>query len=123
MHQILVENKATIAAVVIIAVITVLFCIMAVKMIQNAGLEKVRARVYKGFIEAENRFKQGENSEKFEYVVDIAQKALPLPFSLFITESLLRSVVQLWFDLCKDLLDNGRLDLSIKEDESEVDTL
>lgn len=115
MYQLIVENN--VVAVSTIVVITAMFCAMAVKMVQNAGLEKVREVVYKGFVEAENRFKHGDNSEKFDYVVNLARKALPSRFSLFITESLLRRVIQLWFDLCKDLLDNGKFDLSTDDED------
>ena len=32
-----------------------------------------------------------------------------MPFSMFITQDLLKKVVQLWFDLVKDLLDDGKM--------------
>lgn len=115
MYQFLAENKFETMAIAIIAVITIGFCVIAVKIMQNVGLERIREVVYQAFVDAEKNFKHGENSEKFEYVVNIAQQTLPLPFKLFITESLLRRVIQLWFDLCKDLLDNGKLDLSAKD--------
>lgn len=115
MFQLIAENKSEVVAVSIITVITAMLCAIAVKIVQNVGLERVREVVYKGFVDAENSFQHGDNDAKFEYVVNIAQQALPLPFSLFITESLLRRVIQLWFDLIKDLLDNGKFDLSAKD--------
>ena len=87
----------------------VIVAILVIKYVRNVGLESIRERVYKAFLDAEHEFQEGENTEKFEYVIDIARTAIPVPFNLFITESLLRKVVQAWFDLIKDLLDDGKL--------------
>ena len=108
MYEYLVKNP--ILAIIFIVIVVALAIFLMVKLIQKVGLEKVREVVYKGFVEAENEFLYGENTEKFDFVVDLAKKSIPLPFSLFITDTLLRKVIQLWFDLCKDLLDDGKLD-------------
>ena len=107
MYAQLVNNKSF--CILALCILTVVFCLIAVKIMQTIGMEKVRKTVYQSFIEAENRFKQGDNKAKFEYVVNVAKKAIPAPFNLFITETLIRDVIQLWFDLCKDLLDDGRM--------------
>ena len=107
MYQFLVDNPVLAIIFLILVVAVVVF--LAVKAIQNIGLEKVRKVVYDGFIKAEHEFLQGENQEKFDYVVDLAKRSIPMPFSLFITDKLLRQVIQLWFDLIKDLLDDGKL--------------
>lgn len=82
--------------------------IMLIHYVRHVGFEAIRERVYKAFVEAEHEFQYGDNNAKFEYVVNIAKTAIPAPFNLFITESLLRKVVQAWFDLIKDLLDDGQ---------------
>ena len=105
MKEYLVSNP--IMAYVFIAIIIVFVLFLLVKLMQTVGLEKVRDVVYKGFVTAEHEFLNGENEDKFNYVVDLAKKSIPLPFSLVITETLLRKVIQLWFDLCKDLLDDS----------------
>jgi len=106
MYEMLVENRFwLIAAIVAVSALVVYICI---KVIQKVGLETVRSVAYKGFVSAEHAFKQGENQEKFNYVVGLVTEALPFPFNLVISENLLRKVVQLWFDLCKDLLDDGK---------------
>lgn len=115
MYDFLVQNK--IVAVVFIVVVVAVLLLIAIKALQTIGMEKIRGIVYKGFATAEDEFQHGDNYEKFEYVISIARSAIPLPFSLFITESLLRRIIQTWFDLCKDLLDNGKLDKSEKEGE------
>lgn len=115
-YQFLVANKPI--AILLIVAITALICILTVKIMQTIGMEKVRKFVYDKFVEAENKFKQGENTEKFEYVVNLTKQAIPAPFNFFITESFMRKVIQLWFNLVKDLLDNGRVDLSsVRSDE------
>jgi hypothetical protein len=99
----------------LIGVAVVVFLI--VKYIRHKGLESIRERVYAAFLEAEHAFQHGENTEKFEYVVSIAKSAIPAPFNVFITENLLRKVVQAWFDLVKDLLDDGKFNGTSKEAE------
>ena len=94
---------------IVLAVIGLAIAVfLVVKYIRHMGLEAIRERVYQAFVEAEHEFYYGENDQKFEYVIDIAKSAIPAPFNMFITESLLRKVVQAWFDLVKDLLDDGK---------------
>ena len=114
MHEYMTQNPvvAIIFMVVVIAVVLFLF----VKLMQTVGMEKVREYVYHLFVEAEHEFKQGENEEKFNYVILYAKTAIPAPFNLFITEKTVRKVVQLWFNLCKDLLDDGKLNGTGKDE-------
>ena len=105
MMDFIISNATTIILTIIGIAITVF---LIVKYIRHVGLEAVRERVYKAFVDAEHEFQQGDNTAKFEYVINIAKSAIPAPFNLFITESLLRKVVQAWFDLVKDLLDDGK---------------
>ena len=104
-------------AYIFIACIAGVTIFLFVKAMQTIGMEKARAYIYKLFVEAENAFQQGDNTEKFEYVIQFSKSAIPSPFNLFITEKTLRKVIQLWFDLCKDLLDDGKLNKSEKESE------
>lgn len=104
-------------AIIFIAFTVVAVAFLFIKLMQTMGMEKIRGYVYKLFVEAENEFKQGDNEEKFNYVIVFAKSAVPAPFNLFITEKTVRKVVQLWFDLCKDLLDDGKLNKSEKESE------
>lgn len=98
-----------IIAVIFIVMIAVAVVYLFVKWMQNLGLEKIRKIVYDGFVTAEHNFQHSESQQKFEYVVQLARSHLPSPFDMFITEKLLRQVIQLWFDLCKDLLDDGKI--------------
>lgn len=107
MYQYFVSNP--VVAIIFIVLVLAVLVVLAVKKLQSMGLEKIRAIVYKAFVKAENKFNHGDNTQKFEYVVNLARSHLPAPFNIFITESLLRSVIQMWFDLVKDLLDDGRV--------------
>lgn len=117
MVDFIVSNAATIALALVGLAIAVF---LIVKYIRHIGLEAIRERVYKAFLDAEHEFQYGDNIEKFEYVINIAKSAIPAPLNLFITESLLRKVVQAWFDLVKDLLDDGKFNgTSTNESEAE----
>lgn len=107
MYQFFVNNP--VMAVIFIVLVLAIIIFLVVKKLQSMGLEKIRATVYQAFVTAENRFKHGDNTQKFEYVVGLARSHIPAPFNMFITEDLLRKVIQLWFDLVKDLLDDGRM--------------
>lgn len=113
MYEIFMQNKAL--AIIAIAAGAALVIFLIVKALQKIGMEKIRGYVYKLFVSAEHEFEHGENAKKFEYVVMLAKSAIPAPFNFFITESLLRKVIQAWFDLCKDLLDDGKINKSVKE--------
>lgn len=99
-------SNATPIALAVVGIVIAVFLI--VKYLRHMGFESIRERVYKAFIDAEHKFQHGENTAKFEHVLNIAKSAIPRPFNLFITENLLRKVVQAWFDLVKDLLDDGK---------------
>ena len=107
MYNYFIENPAL--AISFILAISVALIFIFVKIMQKVGLDKVRSIAYKGFLIAEDEFKHGENTEKFNFVVNLVKTAIPKPFNMFITENLLRKVIQLWFDLCKDILDDGKL--------------
>ena len=110
MKELFEQNK-----VLFLAVITALIIVFLVKKlidyITKKGLEGIRLDVYKLFVEAEKTFrasKQGQ--QKFDYVIHMARGLLPKPIQLFVSESMLKEAVQLWFDGIKDLLDDGNLE-------------
>lgn len=107
MYQYFISNP--VSAIIFIIIVLAVILYFVVKELQSIGLERIRAEVYQAFVEAEHRFQYGDNIQKFRYVVQLARNHLPVPFNIFITESLLQNVVQMWFDLVKDLLDDGRI--------------
>ena len=79
-------------------------------MSRKKGLEGIRLDVYKLFVEAEKTFrasKQGQ--QKFWLCNTYGQRTFAKPIQLFVSESMLKEAVQLWFDGIKDLLDDGKL--------------
>lgn len=114
MYQYFVSNP--VIAIIFVIIVAAVFIFLLVKKLQSMGMEKIRSVVYQAFIKAEHKFKYGDNTQKFEYVVNLARSHLPAPFNIFVTENLLRSVVQMWFDLCKDLLDDGRVNGTTQEE-------
>lgn len=98
-----------ITAIIFIALVILVVVYLFVRKMQELGLERIRSIVYKGFVYAENNFLHGANKQKFQYVVQLARSNLPDAFKIFITDKLLEDVVQMWFDLIKDILDDGRI--------------
>lgn len=104
-----------------IAIFVALAIYGVVRYVRYRGLEGIRNDVYKLFCVAENKFVYGENAEKFNYVISRAYVLLPPVMKLFISETLLRKVVQAWFTSVKDLLDDGRLNKSVTENQEVVE--
>lgn len=117
MNELYQQNKMLFLAVVTIVIAAFLIRCL-VKYIQKKGLEGIRYDVYKLFLEAEHTFiASGQGEQKLKYVIHLARSMLPPVMQLFITDELLRSAVQLWFDGIKDLLDDGKLNESAKKGE------
>lgn len=112
MYEYFVQNP--VVAIIFLVIMFALFIFLVVKFVQHVGLEKIRLYAYKWFEDAEDEFLYGENTQKFEHVVQLARSAIPSPFNLFVTERVLRKTIQLWFDLCKDYLDDKKLNGSGK---------
>ena len=112
MKELFEQNK-----LLFLAVITVLIIVFLVKKlidyITKKGLEGIRLDVYKLFVEAEKTFRASKQGQKkFDYVIHMARGLLPKPIQLFVSDNMLKEIVQLWFDGVKDLLDDGKLNNS-----------
>ena len=113
MKELFEQNK-----LLFLAVITVLIIAFLIKKlidyITKKGLEGIRLDVYKLFVEAEKTFKASkQGQQKFDYVIHMARGVLPKPIQLFVSDNMLKEIVQLWFDGVKDLLDDGKLNNSV----------
>lgn len=122
MKELFEQNKG-----LFLAVITILIAVFLIKKlidyITKKGLEGIRLDVYKLFVEAEKTFiASGRGQQKFDYVIRLARSMLPKPVQVFVSEKMLKEIVQLWFDGVKDLLDDGKLNNSVfgLEDVEEV---
>ena len=109
------EMQTIVTILVIIGlIIGVLF--MAYFYFRDRSLQKIRKDVYELFLRAEHKYlNTGEGKQKMEYVIQRARSLLPPLAQFFITEDLLRKVVQSWFDAVKDLLDDGKYNQSTKK--------
>lgn len=122
MKELFEQNK-----VLFLAVITALIIAFLIKKlidyITKKGLEGIRLDVYKLFLEAEKTFlASGQGQQKFDYVIRLARSMLPKPVQVFVSDKMLKEIVQLWFDGVKDLLDDWKLNNSVYdlEDVEEV---
>jgi hypothetical protein len=67
-------------------------------------------------LHAERYYGAGEGAKKMETVVAFARSMLPNWAAMFITDAVLRKIIQCWFDAVKDLLDDGKYNGSTKEE-------
>ena len=107
----------TIITIAIIAALICGLCVLVYLYVRNKTLEEIRTDVYQLFLYAEHTFLSGEGKQKMDYVIQSARMLLPPAARFFVTEELLRKVVQMWFDAIKDLLDDGKYNGSVKEQE------
>lgn len=101
-------------------IITVLLAIsvgvMIYMYIRDCTLDDIRTGVYQLFLEAEHTYLHtGAGMQKMEYVIQRARSMLPIWAQFFVTEDVLRKVVQMWFEGVKDLLDDGKMNKSVEE--------
>ena len=104
----------TIIAILAIIVTLAGLGITAYFYLKEKTLNEIRADVYQLFLEAEHRYtetKQGK--QKLKWVVARARGLLPDWLQIFITESALEKMIDLWFGAVKDLLDDGKYNKSV----------
>ena len=94
---------ATIIEIAIVVIAILAFILYLVWQIKKKGL---RATAVDLIVKAEEMFRQGDNENKLNYVIDkIISITIPKPLSLFITRDSLKSFVQSVFDETKKALD------------------
>lgn len=96
-------NTTTIIEIAIVVIAILAFILYLVWQIKKKGL---RATAVDLIVKAEERFRQGDNENKLNYVIDkIISITIPKPLSLFITRDSVKSFVQSVFDETKKALD------------------
>jgi hypothetical protein len=96
---------------VVVAICMTLFTVLSY--LKDATLEDIRADAYKLFLKAENGFKgSGKGKEKMEWVFCAINSVIPNWLRLFISEDMIKELLQTWFDNIKDLLDDGKINKS-----------
>lgn len=100
--------------IIITVIVLAIMLAATVAYLKNRGLEGIRNDVYVLFVRAEHKYKEsGSGKQKMKWVIGMARALLPSWLQAIISEELLSSVVQKWFDAVKDLLDDGKLNCSV----------
>lgn len=96
-------NPVTIIEIAIVVIAILAFILYLVWQIKKKGL---RATAVDLIVKAEEMFRQGDNENKLNYVIDkIISITIPKPLSMFITRDSVKSFVQSVFDETKKALD------------------
>lgn len=83
--------------------------------LRDKTLNEIRADVYQKFLEAEHNEVLTSGKQKMKWVLSQARMLLPSWAQLLITDNLLEKVVEGWFQAVKDLLDDGKLNGTAKD--------
>lgn len=105
------------AIVALLAICIVLACLY----LKDKTKDEIRIDVYKLILKAEESFLYGQNTQKFDYVVQLARSLLPAPVQVIITvpvlQTIFKKLIQEIFDEIKDVMDDGKRNCSVKEEE------
>lgn len=94
---------ATIIEIAIVVIAILAFILYLVWQIKKKGLRETAVDL---IVKAEEMFRQGDNENKLNYVIDkIISITIPKPLSMFITRDSVKSFVQSVFDETKKALD------------------
>lgn len=107
-------SKELIVAILLALALIAVVAVTVFFYLRDKTLNDIRADVYQLFLKAEHMYKSGAGQAKMEFVIRKARQLLPHWTQLIITEDFLKMVVQAWFDAVKDLLDDGRVNQSVK---------
>ena len=95
---------------IVLAVLLVVTIVIAIQYLKQRGLDGIRNDVYQLILKAEHIYNEsGQGKQKFEWVIQQARGLLPSWLRIFVTEDMLKRIVQSWFTGIKDLLDDGKV--------------
>jgi len=123
------EGLSTMPILIIIALI-ILFMLMSIGIVysylKDKKLDDIRGDVYQLFLKAEHMYRvSGSGQQKMKYVISKARLLLPPWLQALISERSLERLLETWFREVKDLLDDGKVNGSQKENgpgDSEINT-
>lgn len=92
----------SIIGIIVVAALVIGFIIWLVWQLKKNGLKGFTINM---IVKAEDMFNKGDNEQKISFVINKIISVIPLPFSLFITEKMVRNFVQKVFDDVKTALD------------------
>lgn len=100
--------------VALVAACVILTCLY----FKDKTKDEIRTDVYQLILQAEHQFFYGQNTQKFDYVVQLARSLLPAPVQVIVTapllEALFRKIIQELFNEIKDVMDDGKRNGSSK---------
>lgn len=74
---------------------------------------KIREFAYQLMLLAERTFGNDEGKIKFDFVVRVVYKNLPIWLKPFLSEEKISKIVQAWYNKAKDFLDDGKFNDSV----------
>ncbi len=95
-------DPVTIIEIAIVVIAILAFALYLIWQIKKKGLRQTAISL---IVKAEDMFKQGENENKINYVIDKIIVLIPAPLSFFITREAVREFIQTIFDEVKKALD------------------
>ena len=93
---------STILSIIIVVILVIAFIIWLVWQIKKKGLKEFATEM---IVKAEDMYKQGQNEEKLNFVIDKVIAILPTVLQFFITREAVKNFVQSVFDTVKKALD------------------
>ena len=104
------------AITILILVFIVISIVMVYSYLKDKRLDDIRADVYQLFLKAEHMYKgSGTGKQKMKYVISKARLLLPPWLQALLSETALERLFETWFREVKDLLDDGKVNGSQKE--------
>lgn len=101
--------------VIVAAVLLVITIVMIVQYFKLKAFDGIREDVYQIILKAEHTYIGSEQGRhKFKYVVQQARELLPIWIQVFISQEFLEKMIEKWFRGVKDLLDDGKVNESLK---------
>lgn len=111
----------TIIGIAVIVALLAICIVLACLYFKDKTKDEIRTDVYKLICEAEDEFLYGQNTQKFDYVVQLARSLLPAPVQLIVTapllETIFKKLIQELFNEIKDVMDDGIRNKSVKKQE------
>lgn len=108
-------SKELVVAVICVIVAMVTIGITVYLYIRDNTIEGIREDAYQLFLKAEHMYTESNSGqEKMKWVLTQIHNIMPGWARLFISESTLEYIVQMWFNAIKDLLDDGKYNKSTK---------
>lgn len=100
--------------IIVLALLLIVTIVVAFQYAKVKGLDGIRENVYQLILKAEHKYNSGEGKEKLLWVVQQARGLLPKWLQFFVSEATLMKIIQNWFVGVKDLLDDGKVNESVK---------